>query len=1847
MADPWEDQYDTITEDEESGPWQDFAPVIRDAVPGSLTPPDPIAPTFEAPISITEEGPLYKREQEEAAKAAALYAPPTPVQPPSLAPVREAEVPKLFKPEHIPGTGIPLTAAEKALGPSEQTKKEQAQLEVYRQAVDLASQQAQRDLTNAELAKIGEDAARAVDFFGAIQRIPTEQGLLGAIGKPLIAAGEGAAAVAYGQGLNRLAEDVAAGDLNFPRFRSAVGRTQAGVGFSPLEKGGVELASIAPDIAITGAGQAVGIPSPVTFGTLSAARAAAQGATPEQVALAGATGAAAPGAGQLGTKVAATILKGAVNRGLLSASRETALKALESLGGQAGFQTFFAGMSLPEIAALPPEKRWDFIAEQGVKNLVFSALDIPKFKRGVTSETRKELVSDFLDMMAKQGPMGAVLKVPAERGVPVSLGTEAEAKVPVSANPETISSNLGLEFLGTTRTTDRYVYNGINPRTGRPAGITVSVPQGTGERGVSEKMQSRLAEYEMAPKKEAASPEGITIPEKLKLREGEEIRLTISEQQDYQDYIRRGFTPEQSLEMALTISGRTTTPVKPQMIKGTVPEPSLKSFRTGEFKGVPMAENAMWDFLTKRYGIGKGNLVQIVEKPDSMESGELLYNPTTRQPIRIVLNRSQIATNGQLFDVLQHEAAHWYDLANPGRAKYLVGTLKGEEIKAIEDAVKKLPYSWNELPAERTAKVIQKLANEWSKRTWFQNLADEIRIFANRTIGIKLTRRAAQTVAVRAIAGSLKAAREPAPKTPTSRWTEQTLPKLVEGDRLVSVERPDGTRYVASYNPEKVYDLTPIGKGKIPQIGKPLGDSWSHGPLTQGDKIIEDAGKSGMQQTERAEALMSKEKPEEPTPPAVSEKATAAESEFRRIEEQQERIEAQRGKPTQALPSEWETMVGKITKGQRDKLLETIQSQPYGLKIQHELLKIADTIDRDNFDLRLKQAIRSAGRSLQPIEVETQIVPEAGVSEKAMGAAAPGEFPQPEVARTFRAFDGWAGRAKEALQKVKEYFTPPQVGELPEVEIQSGAVLPRLPDYAKEKVIASAPHGMAKVPGLGAIMDTRATAHTPADAAFLARANSVSKGKTFAAMWAQTQWRYKDLFRVEQDTGTFRLANGERGYLSDVIEAELRDPGSQPLTHAQWQWIHNEWKPILDEIRRQLHNEGVSRISTEDMEFDLATDYFPRPAIGKRNRPATGAGGRPAGRPGAKQFFQKSRKFASEQEGARPGTPEAPKEEIIYDPDTISRVTKFISGSYRAIADHRLANDPALGAGTVPDYWGVGRQTMAGPAFAGKIYPVEIAQKIERQFAQDVRGWVRNTANLTSAAKALMATADVSAPFIQGAAMFGRNPVRWAKATINSYRALTDPNFVAKLMEHPRYKELAEGYSQSGGSLLQLQDFLAGLREGQIATRIPGYGRFLTATGRSYGAFLDLAKLELFDAWKRVTPPSELPRLVETIENSLFMGRMEQAGMNPHRAIGERLLFFAPSYYRGAAGLVSTAFQKGVSGKMARQMLGGYAAASMLVTMSAYLAMGMDWDEIKQRLQPGRGKFLKVPVNLGDGERVEVGFGNILTQIVRLAFQAANYHTINKPIDTGVEANPYLRFLRGRAAFIPGVAIELATGRDYFGRRISAKESLVRHFSPFVFQSMFPRDEASIRQRAGDAAFTFFGLNAYAESEYEKARNQMDLTARKVSGKPFSQLTVPERAKVVYQFKLTPEYKKREPSPTDMERIININAERQANLQKSLGESAEKLARMGLRVPGYRSTFQYKGVAVPMTERERERYQEILSGLYKTQIGKLNESTVLKSPVPQREKWWSEQAEKIGIEARRRLAGEISANKIK
>lgn len=69
--------------------------------------------------------------------------------------------------------------------------------------------------------------------------------------------------------------------------------------------------------------------------------------------------------------------------------------------------------------------------------------------------------------------------------------------------------------------------------------------------------------------------------------------------------------------------------------------------------------------------------------------------------------------------------------------------------------------------------------------------------------------------------------------------TTPQLPPTPKGEQVVTIQRPDGTTYPASYGGKSWQGVGPNGED-IPIIDRIAGDSWSHGILARGEKILND-----------------------------------------------------------------------------------------------------------------------------------------------------------------------------------------------------------------------------------------------------------------------------------------------------------------------------------------------------------------------------------------------------------------------------------------------------------------------------------------------------------------------------------------------------------------------------------------------------------------------------------------------------------------------------------------------------------------------------------------------------------------------------------------------------------------------------------------------------------------------------------------------------------------------------------------------------------------------------------------------------------------------------------------------
>ena len=413
----------------------------------------------------------------------------------------------------------------------------------------------------------------------------------------------------------------------------------------------------------------------------------------------------------------------------------------------------------------------------------------------------------------------------------------------------------------------------------------------------------------------------------------------------------------------------------------------------------------------------------------------------------------------------------------------------------------------------------------------------------------------------------------------------------------------------------------------------------------------------------------------------------------------------------------------------------------------------------------------------------------------------------------------------------------------------------------------------------------------------------------------------------------------------------------------------------------------------------------------------------------------------------------------------------------------------------------------------------------------------------------------------------------------------------------------------------------------------------------SYATALDIAKLELWRSYSSITPKAEWGRLAETIDNAVGIGRMEAIGLSRHRISAERMVFFAPSYYRSFINLLATATTSGgVPGRVALNMLGGQAAAALFLFSGSALALGLSWDEIRRRLDPTRGKFMTVPVEMPDGTKTQVGFGGMMLQGLRSSAQFAEYLKDPPPEDTGVLNNPVLRYFRGRQALFPSLYTDLALGRDYLGNRLTIRQSLANTVTPFWVSSFFPKDDRPTNwQRSSDAFFNFFGLRSFPESEYEAEKAKIDKLAQEKHGAAFSDLPIGKRRNVIKSYQAQPDYQKRVSTLDDQKRFIEFAEKRRLQLENSLDPATrERLNQLGVQVRGFRSTVTAEGVNVPLTDAEQARYAELLRDLYDSRVSKLNVAYWQRMPSVKREENWGKFAANLAKTARAKLQAEIN-----
>jgi hypothetical protein len=311
--------------------------------------------------------------------------------------------------------------------------------------------------------------------------------------------------------------------------------------------------------------------------------------------------------------------------------------------------------------------------------------------------------------------------------------------------------------------------------------------------------------------------------------------------------------------------------------------------------------------------------------------------------------------------------------------------------------------------------------------------------------------------------------------------------------------------------------------------------------------------------------------------------------------------------------------------------------------------------------------------------------------------------------------------------------------------------------------------------------------------------------------------------------------------------------------------------------------------------------------------------------------------------------------------------------------------------------------------------------------------------------------------------------------------------------------------------------------------------------------------------------------------------------------LGERIAFLAPSYYRGWLKALQQAGQGGAAGRIARTRIAGLATGVLVLTAATLYAMRergyISDEEFEERMDPTKGKFLMVPIDLGEeGKRVEVGFGGFYVSMVRtLANMTKEDATV-----TG-EAG---RWYRGHAGTAPRILWDVTSGEDYQGNPVTTGEAVAKGVLPLAAQQS-QYGEGTSGQRYSSAAAGAFGLRAYPEAQTAPRTEALRQMAKERYDRPWDELSIREQATLVRR--RTREFgdEKAKSTPAAEARGNRAKAERQEALTRAVGrDTRDRLRELNEELPSYDITLSLDGAEVPLSKDRQAEYGRLLAEEY-------------------------------------------------
>jgi len=378
-----------------------------------------------------------------------------------------------------------------------------------------------------------------------------------------------------------------------------------------------------------------------------------------------------------------------------------------------------------------------------------------------------------------------------------------------------------------------------------------------------------------------------------------------------------------------------------------------------------------------------------------------------------------------------------------------------------------------------------------------------------------------------------------------------------------------------------------------------------------------------------------------------------------------------------------------------------------------------------------------------------------------------------------------------------------------------------------------------------------------------------------------------------------------------------------------------------------------------------------------------------------------------------------------------------------------------------------------------------------RNLLESVSMWRRYRAlgyDALNIPRAVMASADLSAPFRQGLMVGVSHPVIFGKAFAPMLRSFASEDSYQGLLQSLHANPDFQAAQDGGVSFTEVGQKASSREEpfkSNLAERIPGAGHIIRASGRAYTAFLDKVRMDVYshlaaEARAQGRDPLEDPHLNESISRFInsATGRGDLGALQKH-AEGLNVLLFSPRLLKSRFDFINPFYYRSLDPFARKQAL--LAAGGLIGTMATVLGLA-ELAGAKVAKDPRSADFGKIRIG---HTRIDIAGG--FQQQIRLIAEAITQQTVStttgKTISFGRQgpgatsfADILSRFARSKSAPIPSTLWDLSTRSTGIGQPLTLQNLIVPRLTPLVGQ-----DAVSVGQDTGSipAGIGAYGLGMF------------------------------------------------------------------------------------------------------------------------------------------------------------------------